>query len=313
MKTNRRLKLMGKDIIFGICADVHHSKDFDERWRLEKFIAEARERKADFIIQLGDLTSFSDEGREIAKLFNSFEGPHYHVLGNHETEFSDKATVLEMLGQKDKYYSFDAGDYHFIVLDTNYEKQGDKFLDYNCRRHDFSNCYINPEQLAWLDADLTSTDKRCFIFMHATCEVGDFGIINKNDFRGVLWKANQRVGYNKVTMVVSGHDHTDEYLYKGGIHYLAVNSMSHKYIGATCTEQNSRAAELKAKHGTLRHATFYKDPLYAFVRLKSNGLIQIIGKQSEYVEYSPLEVHWECAASPQISYREFWMNGYGEL
>ena len=154
---------------------------------------------------------------------------------------------------------------------------------------------------------------RCFIFMHATCEVGDFGIINKNDFRGVLWKANQRVGYNKVTMVVSGHDHTDEYLYKGGIHYLAVNSMSHKYIGATCTEQNSRAAELKAKHGTLRHATFYKDPLYAFVRLKSNGLIQIIGKQSEYVEYSPLEVHWECAASPQISYREFWMNGYGEL
>ena len=304
---------MQKDLLFGLCADVHHSKDFDERWRLEKFLAEAKERKADFIIQLGDLTSFSDEGREIARLFNSFEGPKYHVLGNHETEFSDKAAVLEMLGQKDKYYSFDAGDYHFIVLDTNYEKQGDKFLDYNCRRHDFSNCYINPEQLAWLDADLTSTDKRCFIFMHATCEVGDFGIINKNDFRGVLWKANQRVGYNKVTMVVSGHDHTDEYLYKGGIHYLAVNSMSHKYIGATCTEQNSRAAELKAKHGTLRHATFYKDPLYAFVRLKSNGLIQIIGKQSEYVEYSPLEVHWECAASPQISYREFWMNGYGEL
>ena len=304
---------MQKDIIFGVCADVHHSKDFDERWRLEKFLAEAKERKADFIIQLGDLTSFSDEGREIAKLFNSFEGPHYHVLGNHETEFSDKAAVLEMLDQKDKYYSFDVGDYHFIVLDTNYEKQGDKFLDYNCRRHDFSNCYINPEQLAWLDADLTSTDKRCFIFMHATCEVGDFGILNKNDLRGVLWQANQRVGYNKVTMVVSGHDHTDEYLYKGGIHYLAVNSMSHKYIGATCTEQNSRAAELKAKHGTLRHATFYKDPLYAFVRLKSNGLIQIIGKQSEYVEYSPLEVHWECAASPQISYREFWMNGYGEL
>lgn len=228
-----------------------------------------KREKRTFIIQLGDLASFSDEGREIAGIFNSFEGPHYHVLGNHETEFSDKASVLEMLGQKDKYYSFDAGDYHFIVLDTNYEKVGDKFYDYNCRRHDFSNCYIKPEQLAWLDADLASTDKRCFIFMHATCEVGDFGILNKNDFRGVLWKANQRAGYNKVTMVVSGHDHTDEYLYKGGIHYLAVNSMSHKYIGATCTEQNSCAAELKAKHGTLRHATFYKDPLYAFVRQKS--------------------------------------------
>jgi len=38
-----------------------------------------------------------------------------------------------------------------------------------------------------------------------------------------------------------------------------------------------------------------------------------MGKQSEYDGYSPMELHWEHYASPQISYREVWMNGHGEL
>jgi len=66
-------------------------------------------------------------------------------------------------------------------------------------------------------------------------------------------------------------------------------------------------------YGELKYVIPYKEPLYAFVRLKPNGLIQIIGKQSEYVGNSPMELHWEHYASPQISYRELWMNGYGEL
>ena len=133
---------MKKDILFGVCADVHHYIHRDERWRVEKFVAEATERGADFIIQLGDFTSYSDQGREVAAVFNSFAGPCYHVLGNHETKHSDKETVMQMLGQTKKYYSFDAGDYHFVVLDTNYEQVGDEYLDYNCRCGSFGNCFI---------------------------------------------------------------------------------------------------------------------------------------------------------------------------
>ena len=40
---------MKKDILFGICADIHHQKHSDERWRVEKFVSEATERGADFI------------------------------------------------------------------------------------------------------------------------------------------------------------------------------------------------------------------------------------------------------------------------
>lgn len=304
---------MKKDILFGICADVHHGTRSDERWRVERFVEEAARRQADFIIQLGDFTSFSQEGHQAAAIFNSFPGPHYHVLGNHETELSDKAAVLNMLGQQKSYFSFDIGDYHFIVLDTNYKKIGEEYVDYACMTRDFSNCYIPPAQLQWLEADLAATDKRCFLFMHATSEVGDWRIMNIHKFREILWRTNERAGYNKVTMVFSGHDHADAYRFKGGIHYLIVNSMSHKYIGPLYTEQSACANAVREDYGDLKFIIPYADPLYAFVRLKANGLIQILGKQSEYVGNSPMELHWEHYASPQISYRELWMNGCGEL
>lgn len=302
---------MKNDIIFGICADIHHGTlGVDERWRVERFVKEAEERKADFVIQLGDLSPFPQKAQEAAAIFNSFTGPCYHVLGNHETENSDKETVMQILGMRKKYYSFDVGEYHFVVLDTNYRLAGGEYLDFD---HSFGNCYISPEQLQWLEADLAATDKRCFLFMHATCEVGDWRIQNLHQFREVLWRTNERAGYNKVTMVFSGHDHADAYRFKGGIHYYVVNSMSHKFIGPMYTDYGARAKDVEANYGETKWLIPYKDPLYAFVRLKSNGLIQIIGKQSEYDGNSPIELHWEHYASPQISYREVWMNGCGEL
>ena len=47
---------MGKDVIFGICADVHHNLWNDMSGKMARFIAEANERRADFIIELGDFS-----------------------------------------------------------------------------------------------------------------------------------------------------------------------------------------------------------------------------------------------------------------
>lgn len=306
---------MGKDIIFGICADVHQTEKRDATSRMKAFIDEANERKADFIIQLGDFVLPDAAGRRMLDEWERFEGPKYHVLGNHDTEHGGKKAVMAFQGQKEKYYSFDVGDYHFIVLDTNYMKVGDDYLDYDIDNYhtDFFNCYIPPFELEWLAKDLDATDKRCFIFTHATLAVGDWVVYNIHAFQDVIWLANEKAGFNKVTMCFSGHDHADAYLFKGGVHYMLINSMSHKYIGPKYAEQSTHVKELQEEYGELRHMVAYKDPLYAFVRLKSNGLIQIMGKQSEYAGYSPLELHWEHYASPQISYREVWMNGHGEL
>lgn len=307
---------MGKDILFGICADVHQKEGADASGRMRAFVDEANVRQADFIIQLGDFVLPDAPGQKLLDEWNRFNGPRYHVLGNHDTEHGGKKEVMEFQGQKEKYYSFDVGDYHFIVLDTNYMKTGNEYIDYGKDNYhkDFFNCYIPSFELEWLAKDLDSTDKRCFIFTHATLALGDWTIYNIHEFMDVLWRANEKAGYNKVTMCFSGHDHADAYLFKGGIHYLLVNSMSHKYVGRKYALESSHSEQVKEDYnGYLRSVIPYKDPLYAFVRLKKNGLIQIIGKQSEYVGNSPMELHWEHYASPQIAYREVWMNGIGEL
>ncbi len=306
---------MKKEILFGICADVHHLKDKDEKWRMEKFVKEANERKADFIIQLGDFILPDQSGKEMLEVWNKFEGEKYHVLGNHDSEHGGKETMMAFQGQKAKYYSFDKGNYHFIVLDTNYFKNGNEYVDYHHGNYhcDFFNCYIPDFELEWLKNDLDSTDKRCFIFTHATLAIGDWVVYNIHELQDILWMANEKAGFNKVTMCFAGHDHADAHLFKGGIHYMIVNSMSHKYIGDKYPRKSSNAKKVEEYYGKLKTVIPYKDPLYAFVRLKENGLIQIIGKQSEYDGNSPLELHWEHYVSPQISYRELWMNGHGEL
>ena len=114
---------MGKEILFGVCADVHHTKTKNETWRIKKFVEEANERKAAFIIQLGDFVLPDESGKALLEEWNKFEGEKYHVLGNHDSEHGGKETMMKFQGQKAKYYSFDVGDYHFIVLDTNYAKK----------------------------------------------------------------------------------------------------------------------------------------------------------------------------------------------
>ena len=306
---------MEKDILFGICADLHQTMGKDVSGRVKAFVDEANERGADFIIQLGDFVLPDAAGQKALDEWNKFNGPGYHVLGNHDTEHGGKKEVMAFQGQKEKYYSFDAGDYHFIVLDTNYSKVGSEYIDYGGDNYhkDFFNCYIPDFELEWLAKDLDSTDKRCFIFTHATLALGDWTIYNIHDFQDVIWLANEKAGFNKVTMCFSGHDHADAHMFKGGVHYVLINSITHKYIGPKYTKYSSHSPEVEKEYGQLDFIVPYKDPIYAFVRLKKNGLIQIIGKQSEYVGNSPMEIHWEHFASPQISYREVWMNGIGEL
>lgn len=305
---------MGKDILFGMCADLHNAADYDTSDRIVKFVNEANERGADFIIELGDFISSDESGVRLMEKWNRFNGPSYHVLGNHDTEHNGKEATMKITGQKEKYYSFDCGDYHFIVLDTNYMKYGDEFIDYGLDNYhkDFFNCYIPKEQIEWFREDIAKTDKRCFVFSHAPIVLGDWKVYNVHDFTDAVYLENQKCGYNKVTMVFSGHDHADAHMMMGGVHYMLVNSISHKYVSPNYGKARNVEEAERINGKKFSPVIRYKDPLYAFVRLKENGLIQIIGKQTEYLDISPFELHWERFASPQISYREMWMNGIGE-
>jgi calcineurin-like phosphoesterase family protein len=79
--------------------------------------------QTDALVQLGDFAVSHRQNQSFLDVGNEFEGPKYHVLGNHDTDggFS-KAQTMEWWKVERRYYSFDLGGWHFIVLDGNDQK-----------------------------------------------------------------------------------------------------------------------------------------------------------------------------------------------
>ena len=137
----------GHDAVrFGIVTDCHYANADAAgtrfyRQSLNK-LAECVElmnaEKVDFLIELGD---FKDQDRpsveqrtlsylEAAeKVFQDFNGPTYHVLGNHDLDSISKAQFLGRveninIDSSRSYYSFDVNGLHCVVLDANYKGTG---------------------------------------------------------------------------------------------------------------------------------------------------------------------------------------------
>lgn len=253
---------------FGVIADVHKDSVPDAEQRLAAFIDEANREKPDFIIQLGDLT----HGKNFAPMlveWNRFSGNKYHVLGNHDMDYASKETVIEALGMPGKYYSFDVGDYHVIVLDANYLLKEGQYLDF-----DHGNYYVpypnrdlvNPEQIEWLRNDIASTEKPCLLFSHeAFDEVWEGSTVpNRLEIRKVIREASAKEApRRKVIASFCGHHHVDWHSLIEDVHYFQINSAS----GFTFGQSD------------------YKDPLFAFVTIDADrGRISVKGKKSEFLQ-----------------------------
>ena len=66
---------------FAVCTDVHQDLIHDAPERIQKFIATAEKENVDFIIQLGDFCMPFEKNEPFLKIWDSFDGPKYHVLG----------------------------------------------------------------------------------------------------------------------------------------------------------------------------------------------------------------------------------------
>jgi len=124
----------------GIITDMHKTSRADSSTRIysaasdkmKVFINAMQKEKSAFIIELGDFVDTLARGtdpaanlRGIEALFTSFEGPAYHVLGNHDFDNLRREDFLSGITntgiEKGRtYYSFDAGAMHCIVLDADY-------------------------------------------------------------------------------------------------------------------------------------------------------------------------------------------------
>lgn len=224
---------------FGIVTDAHYA---DAPNRGKRFYRQSPEkmaecvelmnrRKVDFLVELGD---FKDQDeppvekktlshlRAIEKVFQQFEGPKYHVLGNHDVDSISKAQFLanvENSGvvRKRSYYSFDSKGLHFVVLDANFRPDGSPYDHGNFK---WNNANVPPAELDWLKRDLASTTAPVIVFTHQVLDgKGDHTIRNADAVRKVLRASG------KVVAVFQGHKHTGGYSSLGGIHYYTLRAM----------------------------------------------------------------------------------------
>lgn len=270
-----------KTVKFGLCADVHQDIMHDGEQRLSAFVREARAARCEWILQLGDFCRPYEKNRPFLEIWNSFAGPRYHVLGNHEIDGGftwEQARTY--LGMAAPYYSFDQGGWHFVVLDGNERNPSAKPGGYPR--------YIGAEQARWLAGDLKQASSPVIVFSHQSLE-DERGVENGEAIRGILEAANREAGWSKVGACFSGHHHIDYQASINGIHYVQVNSMSYSWLGASY--QHVRySAEIDRQFPYIRQTAPYAEPLFAMVTLHAEGRIELRGRRTELVGPSPWEL-----------------------
>ena len=273
-----------KVVRFGICADVHKDIMHDADQRLKAFVSDMKENDVDFIVELGDFTQPQDYNASFLNIWNSFEGPSFHVLGNHDMDNDTgdrylRDYTVSYLDMPGRYYSFDREGFHFIVLDGNDPK--DPPQSGYAR-------YIGTDQLEWLEQELSRTETPVVIFSHQSIE-DPAGVENAADVRKILEGSKLASGKNKVIACFSGHHHIDYATSINGIHYIQINSMSYLWMGGDYL-QVRYSTEIDEQYPYIKYTAPYKDPLFAVVEIDTRGTIRISGHETSWVGPDPWEL-----------------------
>jgi len=226
---------------FGMISDVHHADREPAGIRfyrqsltkLQEAIAQMNQEKLDFVIELGD---FKDQDAvpneantlkyltDIESVFQKFDGPTYHVLGNHDMDGISKQQFLERventgIPKTKSYYSFNREKIHFVVLDGNFTKEGKAYDHGNFSWEDTS---IPEEEIGWLKNDLKLNKLPVIVFIHQMLDDTKSvkqAVQNSAEVRQILEQSG------RVICVFQGHVHEERYNLINGIHYYSVNAV----------------------------------------------------------------------------------------
>lgn len=236
---------------FGIVTDSHYA---DTDVRNNRFYREStvkmtecveimNRQKVDFLVELGDFKDQDDPAVEertishlqaIEKVFQQFQGPKYHVVGNHDIDSISKSQFLENITNTNiragsAYYSFDSRGIHFVVLDANYRKDE---TAYDQGNYTWTDTHISNIQLEWLRRDLTGVSLPAIILIHQLLDGdGSHYVDNAKEVRSILQASG------KVLAVFQGHKHAGDYNMIEGIHYYTLKAM----VDGSGPENNSYA------------------------------------------------------------------------
>ena len=230
---------------FGMVTDIHYA-DIDpdaapvgvtgrrfyreSKRKLREAVDVFNARGVDFAIELGD---FKDDtrGREgtirhleaIEAEFARFNGPRYHVAGNHDFDCLTPQEFFTRVPNDGRinsngYYSFRRGGITFIVLNACYDSS---LKPYSCA-NPWDDANVPPEELAWFARELAAADGPVIVFCHQKLDDRSEPrhlIKNAASVRALM----ERSG--KVKGVFVGHQHKGGYRVMNGIAYYTLRAL----------------------------------------------------------------------------------------
>jgi len=213
--------------------------------------------KPAFVVELGDFIDAADSVatelgylKRIDRDFSAISKNRHYVLGNHCVYTLTKQEFLAGVAQPKSYFSFDSGDFHFVVLDSCFRSDG---VPYGRRNFEWTDPNIPATELEWLTADLLATSKKTVVFAHQRLDVDNhYGVKNAAEVRRVLEESG------KVLAVFQGHSHRNDHKDITGIHYCTLVAM----VEGSGAENNGYSLVAIADDGTIHVQGFRKQADY---------------------------------------------------
>lgn len=249
----------------GLITDLHYADKLPSGTRfyretlakLGEAAAQFEKHKPTFVVELGDLIDAADSVeteqrylKAINREFSAISKDRHYVLGNHCVDTLTKDEFLGGVEQKQSYYSFDRGAFHFIVLDACFCNDGKPYGRKNSKWNDAN---IPAAELEWLQADLKSTNKKTVVFAHQRLDVSNnHGVKNCPEIRKIFEVSG------KVLAVFQGHSHQNDLKDIGGIHYCTLKAM----VEGSGAENNGYSLMEIDQDGTIRLTGFRKQKGY---------------------------------------------------
>ncbi len=224
-------------------------------------LAEAAEHfarhKPEFLVELGDLIDAADSVttelgylKRINRDFSRMCKQRHYVLGNHCVYTLRKREFLDTVEQPKSFYAFDAGKFHFVVLDSCFRTDG---MPYGRKNFEWTDPNLPTAELEWLKDDLKRTNRKTVVFAHQRLDVSDhYGVKNAVAVRKTLEESG------KVLAVFQGHSHSNDHREIGGIHYCTLVAM----IEGSGAANNGYSIMSLTDDGTIHLKGFRKQSRY---------------------------------------------------
>lgn len=191
-----------------------------------------------------ELEKYEDSIELYKKITSGLNMPYYHCLGNHDvlglssrrkvpTDHPGigRKMIMNELDMKDDFYSFNHKGWHFVVLNSIFEKKGENGPTYEAR--------IGDQQLEWLKQDLGKHPEMPIIAVSHMAAFSHKGQIN-NDFdmpamSNIVLQDNIDLRHiferHNVKALLQGHTHVNEDFRYKDVWYITSQAASAAWWG----------------------------------------------------------------------------------